>query len=205
VQEVLDRINAAAVAAGIDPDDFTATLAATGNGITLTDNTTGAAGAVTTLEALNGSFAAEDLGLLPSTPSQPGAPPQIHSWTGASFTGEDRATIAVNGVFANLMALRDALLSNDERGIEFATQRLEADLSRLTAARSDVGIRSRIVRDALGREEDLKIQDTALKSQLQDLDYADAATRFTALQQQLQAAMLTAARTQSMSLLDFLR
>ena len=59
--------------------------------------------------------------------------------------------------------------------------------------------------DAAGREEDLKIQDTGLKSQVQDLDYTEAAVRFAGLQQQLQAALMTAGQTQSLSLLDFLR
>ncbi len=44
----------------------------------------------------------------------------------------------------------------------------------------------------------------ALRSQVQDLDYTEAAIRFTTLQQQLQAGLLTASQVTSMSLLDFL-
>ncbi|MEE9129554.1 MAG: hypothetical protein V3T84_06010, partial [Phycisphaerales bacterium] len=84
VSDVLDAINAAATAAGIPvPADFNAALAADGNGIELTDNT---AGVTTLVEALNGSHAAENLGILGST-------------TGATLTGEDRATVAVDSVF----------------------------------------------------------------------------------------------------------
>ena len=78
-------------------------------------------------------------------------------------------------------------------------------LSRVASARADVGVRTRRVTEAVTREEDLTIQDTALKSQLQDLDYTEAAVRFASLQQQLQAALTTAAQTNSLSLLDFLR
>jgi flagellin-like hook-associated protein FlgL len=45
----------------------------------------------------------------------------------------------------------------------------------------------------------------SLKSQLQDLDFTEAALRFAVLQQQLQAGLQTASRVTSLSLLDFLR
>ena len=149
-------------------------------------------GTTTSVATLNASFAAEDLGILGSS-------------TSATFTGEDRATVAVESVFSHLAALRDALLANDERGISLATDKLEGDIQRVASSRAGVGVRSQRVADAATREEDLKLQDTSLKSQIQDLDYTEAATRFTALQQQLQAALTTAARTNSLSLMDFLR
>ena len=145
-----------------------------------------------TVTALNGSFAAEDLGILGSTAS-------------ATLTGEDRATVAVDSAFSHLISLRDALLSNDERGISLATGAMEADLNRLASARADVGVRTQRVADAVTREEDLKLQETGLKSSIQDLDYTEASVRFAQLQQQLQAGLLTASRAQSLSLLDFLR
>lgn len=189
VEDVLDAINAAAVAAGIGP--FSAGLAADGNGIELTDGTL-PVGGTTSVTALNGSHAAEDLGILGST-------------TSAVLTGEDRATVAVESVFTHLIELRDALAANDERGISLATDRLERDISRLAGARAGVGVRSRRMSDAVTREEDLRIQDIALRSEVQDLDYAEAAIRFASLQQQLQASLTTASRLTGLSLLDFLR
>ena len=192
VQDVLDQINAAASGAGVAvPGTFNAALATNGNGIELTDNSVGPPGATTTVVARNGSFAAEDLGILGSS-------------TSATMTGEDRATVAVNSVFSHLTSLRDALLADDERGISLATQKLEGDIARVASTRADVGVRTRRVTDAASREQDLKIQDTALKSQVQDLDFTEAAVRFSTLQQQLQASLTTAARTTSLSLLDFL-
>ena len=190
VSDVLDAINAAATAAGIAvPADFEAALAADGNGIELTDNT---AGVTTQVEALNGSHAAENLGILGST-------------TGATLTGEDRATVAVDSVFSHLIALRDALLTNDERGITLATGNLETDINRLANARAQAGVRNRRVMDAIIREEDLRIQDASLRSQVQDLDFTEAAIRFSTLQQQLQAGLITASQAASLSLMDFLR
>ncbi|UCD76187.1 MAG: hypothetical protein JSV91_04545, partial [Phycisphaerales bacterium] len=187
VQDVLDMINGAATAAGIAvPAEFNAGLAVDGNGIELTDNTL-PAGNTTSVEALNGSFAAEDLGIAQST-------------TSATLTGEDRATVAVDSVFTHLIDLRDALKANDERGIMLATDKLEDDISRLAEARADIGVRTQRVSDATWREEDLKVQDTALRSEVQDLDYTEASIRFANLQQQLQAALMTASQVQTLSL-----
>ncbi|MFZ9881888.1 MAG: hypothetical protein ACO3QC_10855, partial [Phycisphaerales bacterium] len=129
VEDVIDAINAAASAAGLAPAEFSAAVAANQNGIEFTDNTTGTS---TTIADVNNSSTATDLGI---------------AMTGGSavLVGSDRATVAVDSVFSHLMRLRDALLSNDQRGIEFATQKLESDLSRAAEARADVGVRSRRV------------------------------------------------------------
>jgi flagellar hook-associated protein 3 FlgL len=191
VQDVLDRITMAAVGEGVDvPTAFEATLAADGNGLALRDET--APAGTTEVTALNGSFAAHDLGILGET-------------GGAILTGEDRATVAVDSIISHLMALRDALAANDERGIELATSKLEADVDRLALTRAEVGARSNRVFDARIRQEDLQLQDMAIRSQLQDLDFTEAAVRFATLQQQLQAALQTTGRVTSLSLLDFLR
>ncbi|TVQ51618.1 MAG: hypothetical protein EA377_12205 [Phycisphaerales bacterium] len=190
VQDVLDMINDAAIAEGVAvPADFEAGLAADGNGITLTDNTPGTTTSVT---KMNNSGAAADLGLLGST-------------DGAILTGEDRATVAVDSVITNLMALAKALKSDDSTGIEFATAKLEDDLDRFAQVRGEVGARSRRLSDAKIREEDMQIQDMSLKSQVQDLDFTEAAMRFATLEQQLLAGLQTTSRVNSLSLLDFLR
>ena len=186
IGDVLAAITAAATIASLP---VTATLAADGNGITITDATVGAGD--TAITALNGSFAAEDLGMIGSTGS-------------ATLTSEDRATVAVESVFTHLLRLRDALLTDDERGITLAAEKFDADVSGLAEARANVGVRSRRVANAVVREEDLRIQDMSLRSQVQDLDYTEASLRFATLQQQLQAGLLTARQVTSLSLLDFL-
>ena len=189
--DVLDAINAAAGAAGLAPADFNADLAADGNGIELTDGTL-PVGGTTSVTALNTSFAAEDLGILGST-------------TSAIFSGEDRATVAVDSIFTHLTDLRDALMADDERGISLAVERLEPDIAQLTKARAEAGVRSRRITDSISREEDLRIQDMSLRSQVQDLDFTEAVIRFATLQTQLEAGLRTAAQLQQLSLIDFLR
>ena len=187
VQDVIDAINAAA---GVAAVPATAGLVADGNGIAITDASIGPGS--TTVESLNGSFAAADLGILGST-------------AGATLIGEDRATVAVDSVFSHLITLRDSLLANDERGIAIAAEKFDDDLGRVAEVRAEVGVRSRRVTQAVTREEDLRIQDMALRSEVQDLDYTEAAIRFSTLQQQLQAGLITASQVTSLSLLDFLR
>jgi flagellar hook-associated protein 3 FlgL len=192
VKDLLDTINAAAATAGVAFGvEFEARLAQDGNGIELVDNSSGV-NAQTTVTRMNGSNAAQDLGILGST-------------SGAILTGEDRATVAVDSVFTHLMTLRNALRANDDRGISLASQRMEADLDRLTQARARAGVSVQRIENARSREEDLRIQDMSLKSQVQDLDFTEAALRLATLQRQLQAGLATAAQVTSLSLLDFLR
>jgi flagellin-like hook-associated protein FlgL len=190
VADVITIMEAAAVTGGVAvPIDFNVSLAADGNGLVIADGTVGLGNL--SITALNGSFAAEDLGILGST-------------TGATLTSEDRATVYVESVFTHLMDLHAALLADDERGITFAGERFETDIARLAKARADVGLRGRAVSDAIEREGNLLIQDANLKSQVQDLDYTEASIRFASLQQQLQAGLLTASQVTQFSLLDFL-
>jgi flagellar hook-associated protein 3 FlgL len=103
-----------------------------------------------------------------------------------------------------LIELRDALNANDELGITFAGERVEAGLDRATVARGTVGARAARVDDARDRLEDEKVLDETVKSNLQDLDYVEATTRFALLQAQLQAGYQAAAAVGQLSLLNFL-
>lgn len=191
VQDVIDLINAAAAGAGLAvPGDFEARLATDSNGIQMEDFTGGVG--TFSIAALNGSHAIEHLGLDVAA-------------SGAVITGEDRATVAVDSVFSHLIALRDALLANDTAGISIATDKIEKDIPRVAEARATVGVRARRVSDATTHEEDLKVQDQALRSEVADLDYTEASIRFATLQTQLQAALTSTSQTLSLSLLDFLR
>ena len=190
VSDALAMINQAAQEAGLDAAGFSASLADDGNGILLVDGTGGTD--PFTVTSLNGSSAAEDLGILGT--GQEGR-----------ILGEDRATVAVESVISHLVYLRDALLGNDERGIAFAVEQLEFDISRVAQARAHAGIRAQRITNAVVRQEDLLIQDLSMKSSMKDLDFAEAAVRFSTLQQQLQAGLTISAATSSLSLLDFLR
>jgi flagellar hook-associated protein 3 FlgL len=194
VQDVLDAINAAAAGAGYAvPADFEATLADGANGITLVDST-GPPTQSTSVTRLNG-YAAEDLGLLDGTFTG-GAP--------AVLAGSDRASVRVESVFSDLIDLRESLDGNDERGIVVASGRLEADDDRLIAARAVVGGRAQRVEDAKTRVEDETLLDETVRSGLEDVDFTEAATRFSLLQLAQNAAYSATARTQGLTLLNFL-
>lgn len=196
VGTVLARINAQAAAAVPPiavPADFEAVLADGGNGIVFTDNAGG--GGTVGVASLNG-FAAEDLGLLDGS-FTPGAP--------AILAGSDRATVRVDSLLTTLMDLRTALEANDERGIRFATERLESDTDRLATTRAVVGGRAGRLGDAQRREEDSTLLDETIRSGLQDLDYVEATSRFSLLQLVQQAGYTATAQAQSLTLLNFLR
>ena len=159
------------------------------NGIRLGDTSGG--GGEFRLEALNGSDALADLGLATNP-------------DGATIVGEDRAMVAVEGLFTHLMDLRDALMAGDVPGISIASGWLEGDLDRLGLVQAEVGIRTNRITDAMARNEDTIIMDEQLRSGILNLDYTEASIRFASLQQQLQAGMATAARSVSMTLLDYL-
>lgn len=196
VGDVIDAINeqaaAALTAAGRSADLVTASLHPTSNGITLTQDAS--ITAAVAVRSDNNSTAANQLGLLGG------------QWNvGArQLVGEDRATARPNNVFAHLIDLRDALSGNDTSGISLAAEKLDEALSRIVQSRALVAGYARRVSDESSREEDRQVLDTQMRSNLRDLDYAAAATRYTQLQTQLQAGLQTAAQLSRLSLLDFL-
>lgn len=192
VQGILNAINAAAAGAGFG-GVFNASLADGANGITLED-TSGPAIQNTSVESLYG-YAAEDLGLLDATFTA-GAP--------AVLAGTDRATVRVESVFSDMIDLRVALETNDERGIVLASSRLEEDEDRLITARAVVGGRAQRVEDAQLRVEEQALLDETIRSGLEDIDFTEAATRFSFLQLAQNAAYAATARSQGLSLLSFL-
>jgi len=165
---------------GIDPGS---------GGLVLTDSSGGTGDFA--VEPLNGSFAAQDLGIL-------------HSTTSATITGEDGAKVEVDSVFTHLITLRDALLENDIPGITFAGGKFEEDIDRAARARAVVGQRIDRASGMRQREEDEDLLDASLKSQAEDLDFTEASVRFSQLQTFLQATLATGAQSRNLSLLDFL-
>ncbi len=197
VGTILARINADAAGAGVPvgggAGQFQAVLVDGANGIVFEDRL-GGPDPVSVL-SLNG-HAAEDLGLQ-SGVYTPGVP--------ATFAGEDRAKLRVDGLFSALIDLREALLANDERGINFAGGFLEEEVERLATARATVGARASRVEAAQTREEDSQLLDASVRSSLEDLDFVKATSDFALLQLVQQAGYRTAGLSQQISLLDFLR
>ncbi|MFG0256682.1 MAG: flagellin [Phycisphaerales bacterium JB043] len=196
VSTVLAAINAAAAAAVppiVVPGEFEARLLDGSNGIVLQDSTGG--GGTLTVTTLYG-HAAEDLGLLDGTLT-PGLPSLIQ--------GSDRATVRVNSAFTALKDLAEALRSNDTLGISIASEDLEAHLDRLSVARAVVGGRAQRVGDASAREEDIQLMNQTVMSELEDLDYVEASSRYSLLQLAQQAGYAATSQSLSLTLLNFLR
>jgi flagellar hook-associated protein 3 FlgL len=198
VSELITRIQSAATTAGLTvgapgsgATQFNVGLASTGNGLVFEDNSSG--GFDFRVTQVGTSLSATDLGIYKNAGS------------GSTIAGDDVAQVVPESLFTHLMSLRDALRNDDSRGITLAGSKIEADIENLARARADVGVRSQRVESQKQRADDLKIADESTLSLLRDTDMAEAITRFSQLQQQLQASLQVGSRTFQTSLLDYLR
>jgi flagellar hook-associated protein 3 FlgL len=183
VQDVVNQINAAGAGT------VTASFATSGNGIVLTDNTTGAG--KLTVTPLNSATTASDLGLTTTE-------------AGGVITGTDVNPIGVQGIFSDLKALSTALKSNSTTGITEAAQSLQTDSTKVTDANASIGSR---LQELSNRSSDLSTQTLAnqtLLSKFQDVDYTTAVTQYQTLQTGLQAALQVSAKSLSLSLLNYI-
>ncbi len=185
IGDVIAAINAAGGGA------VTASLAADGNGLALTDTTVG--GDAFGVVNLGQSHAATDLGIRQDVGAA------------ATIAGDDVAQVRTASVFTHLMMLRDGLLGDDEDLITEAGSMIHQDISQVASARAQMGVRARQVLQQSDRLEERAVQTRSLISDLQDADFNEVISRFTQLQQQLQAGQLAGQRMLSLSLLDFLR
>jgi len=187
VQDVLDRINAAATTAGAG---VAASFATTGNGIVLTDS---AVGAGTLVAAnLNNSRALAELGLEGPV-------------SGNTLNGRDNNPINSTGLFANLDRLRRALRGNDQAEITAASELIDADLTRVTAVRGKTGAQVQEFESRATKIEDQNVATQSLLSELEDTDYTAAISKYQTLQTALQASLQVTSKTLDLSLMDFLR
>lgn len=189
VQDVLNAINAAATAAGVA---VTASLNPDGPGLRL-DDATGGTGDLY-VERLNGSYAIEDLGFV-GRRSAPGA---------TYLVGDDPAGVRPSSIFSALIDLENALRADDTTAINRAGQELERYLPQLIRVRGIVGARARVLNERVTFTEDAVQATRTLLSEVKDLDYTEAITKFQQAQTALQANLMTGSRLLQMSLLDFL-
>lgn len=190
IQDVLDAINTACAGAGVA---VSASLVSTGNGIELTD-TSGGAGelSVTTHpDNLSGYFTAEELGLAQSVSAN-------------SLTGEDVNPASPAGLFTHLLDLRDALLRNDDAAITAATEALSIDEETIQTVQGQVGAQARGLEDRRTQMEDNILSMETLRSDLRDIDFTEAITRYQNLYAALQGNLITGQQLTNVSLLDFL-
>lgn len=199
VGSVIARINeelaTALTNAGLDPALVTAGLSDGGNGIAIQQPVGDPAfSAGITVETRNNSPAAEQLGLVDG------------SFDPASgvLLGEDTGEVRVRSVLTTLIDLRDALDDDDTFGITIAGETLDALIDELAETRALVGAEAQRIDREATLVEDRRLLDETMRSQLQDLDYIEASSRFTQLQTQLQAGYQVTATINQRTLLDFL-
>ena len=192
VGEVVTAVGAAATGAGLTLGvEFDVGFPAVGNGLVLTDNTVG--GNDFEVVNLDTSLAATHLGLV------------FNAGAGATIDSGDQTKVRVESAFTHLQELAAALRNNDEIGITVAGEKMENDLSALTQARAIVGGQARSAQERIDRSLSVQQVEQTLLSEVQDADLTEVISRFTLLQQQLQATLQTGARSFQLSLLDFLR
>jgi len=189
VGEVIDRINAAAVAAGVA---IQASLATTGNGIRVADGTGGTGDLAVSI--VNQSEASIDLGLKKST-----------TGTVTELIGDDVNLRRTEGILGALYDLETALRGDDTQGISAAAGRLDVLRGEVTRMHGIIGARSQTMATKRAQIEDATTATRVFLSDVQDLDYAEAATRLQTAMTQLQANLQAGSSVLNLSLLDFLR
>lgn len=196
VQSLVDRINSQAAtqltAAGLPTSSLVASLGTTSNGIVLSQDPTFSSAVA--VSPRNNSEAAEDLGFLNGH----------YDLSSASFVSEDRAKVRVGGIFSDLIDLRDGLEQDNTVGIGIAGNSLGTSIDLLAETRGVVGGYSQRVDFAQRAEEDRTTFDEQVRSSLRDVDYTEAASRFSMLQTQLQAGLRATALSSQLSLMDYL-
>ena len=189
VQDVLDMINAAAGAAGVS---ITASLTTIGNGIRL-DDLTGGTGDLR-VDRAGGSAAIDGLGLEQSV-------------SGNILIGDDTSATEPDNMFTALINLHAALVTGGElveQNITNAAERIEEFIELSSRMQGVVGARSRAMSTRLQLTESAVLTTESLLSEVRDLDYTEAVTRFQQAQTTLQANLMTGSRLLQLSLLDYI-
>jgi flagellin-like hook-associated protein FlgL len=192
IGDVIARINDEASSQGIPPTAFQASLGDADNGIVFTQDASFTG--TLSIERRNNSSAMFDLGLGDAT----------FDPASATLAGSDPAPVVSNTVFTRLIELREALTAGDTTGITFAGTKLEEVVDSVAQTRGLVGSYSKRLESARVREEDVNVMEQSFRSELRDLDFAEASTKLTLLQTQLQAGLQSMSIANQLNLLDFL-
>jgi flagellar hook-associated protein 3 FlgL len=116
---------------------------------------------------------------------------------------EGYALFVDDGLFAALLAVRDGLLGAGD--LQTALADLDAAFNRLLDERAVVGARHNRLQMTETRYEEQRVTLTQLKSQIEDVDMAEAIMNFNTREHVYQAALAAGARVLQPTLLDFLR
>lgn len=182
VQDLVTLINAdAGLNAALNPS----------GGITVTD-VTGGVGSLL-IQNFNGSFAATNLNVAGSTAGV------FISGAALDFEG-----VQVEGLYTGLIRLRDALLADDTDAIGNARRLLDLSADKVDTGRAEAGARAAAFELTKNRLENHKVELQKFISIDKDIDMATTISDFQTTQTILQSALLVAARTLQVSVLNFL-
>ena len=190
VQDLMDAINAAT---GGDVD---ADLATTGNGIVLTDNSGGTGTMTVVTSSTNNYDVADQLGLSTERDDV--------TVTAGVMTSADVNGAIPDGIFTHLMELRDALYANDNAAITAAGEKIASDRDQIINVNGIVGSMGKSIEQRESYMNDSILATTTLRSDIVDVDYTEAITRYYSLYTALQASYSASSTQSQMSLLDFL-
>ena len=190
VQNVIDKINVAT--GGV----VTASLATNGNGFVLTDLSGGAGSLSVGTLSENGYDVAKQLGLSTVDSNV--------TFAGNTLQSEDVNTIKPAGLFSNLMALRDAMVANDDAEMTRISELLAEDRDQLINMNGVVGSMHKSIEQRQTYMEDNILATKTLRSDIRDIDFTEAITRYENLYTALQANLMAGSSQNQMTLLDFL-
>lgn len=188
IGDAIDAINTAVTTAGVS---VTASFASVGNGILLDDTTSGTGNLSVGL--LNLSTAALDLGLQ-----------QTVIGNGSQLIGGDVNPTRTEGIIGALVDLENALRHDDTQMISSVANRLEGLRQDVIRVQGTVGARSQGMKERLAQMEDAASTTQQMLSQVEDLDFASAATELQSAMTQLQANMQVSSAIMNLSLMDFI-
>ena len=196
ITDVIAAINAVTGVAVV------ASLATNGNGIVLTDGTAGLGDLTVTNHTDNnesGYFTAQELGL---------TGPDAES-TATVINGADVNPVTVDSVFSNLLTLKDALKINNtddaDQQLTSIGDHLEDVLDTVINIYGRVGVQMSTLEDRKTYMEDKLLATESLRSDIADIDFTEAITRYQNLYTALQGSLISGGQLNNTSLLDFLQ
>lgn len=198
INDVIAAINAVMVA---DGTLVTASFSATSNGIVITDtNGVGTDLRVTENPLRDGGyFTAQQLGL------QDRDNPNI----GSVINGTDVNPVTVDSIFSELLSFKTALGIASDSDADAALLdiggRLEQLHDTINNVYGGIGMQLSTLADRKNYMEDKILATETLRSDIADIDFTEAITRYQNLYTAMQANLMTGGQMSNISLLDFLR
>ena len=131
---------------------------------------------------------------------------QVNSTGSDVFGATGTASTAGTSVFDHLSALSTALRQDppDDATIQQSITALQNDITQFSAAQADEGARMNQINSAVSVSQDTTLALQKVKSDVEDVDVAEATITMQSMTTAYQAALMAVSKTSSQSLLNFL-